>query len=108
MNLQLPESIGTYFDVSNRNDGALITECFTENAVVFDEGGAHQGHTAIQSWFQETRKKYEYRVEPVSISGEDDNEIVVAKVIGNFPGSPIQLHYAFLLQGNKIQTLEIY
>jgi ketosteroid isomerase-like protein len=107
MNLQLAESISTYFAASNGTDTVRITDSFTPDAVVFDEGSIHQGHAAIQAWLQEARTKSEYRVEPTSTSVEEDRVTVVAKVSGNFPGSPIQLRHSFQLEGGKIQSLEI-
>lgn len=108
MDLHIVEPIHTYFAASNRNDASYISSCFTDDAIVFDESSTHKGHSEIQSWFKEAREKYEYRAEPISSSADRDKTIVLAKVIGNFPGSPIQLHYSFLLKGNKIQSLEIY
>lgn len=33
--------------------------------------------------------------------------MVAAKVVGNFPGSPVQLDYVFDLEGDKIRSLKI-
>lgn len=107
MNLQLDRTISTYFAVSNGTDTALVMDCFTLDAVVFDEGRTHRGHLAIQSWVQEARTKFEYCVEPISTSVEGEHVTVVAKVMGNFPGSPIQLRHSFQLKGSKILSLEI-
>lgn len=107
MNLRLPEAISDYFAASNGADAHHIKDCFTQDAVVHDEGNLHGGHAAIQSWLQEAQKKFEYRVEPKSSSDEGEHVTVVAEVAGNFPGSPIQLRHFFQLKGNKIQYLEI-
>lgn len=56
MNIQLAESISNYFDISNGNDTARVTSCFTPDATVYDEGGTYQGLAAIESWLQETRQ----------------------------------------------------
>lgn len=52
VNLSLPESIATYFEISNGGDDTHLTDCFTQDARVFDEEETHQGHTAIQSWLR--------------------------------------------------------
>ena len=108
MNQQLSESINTYFAASNEKDLSRIQHCFCEDATVIDEGSTRRGHAAIQSWMQEAQNKYEYSVEPISAAKEKERVIVTATVSGNFPGSPAQLHYAFLLNEHKIQSLEIY
>ncbi|MEH2174770.1 nuclear transport factor 2 family protein [Nostoc sp.] len=107
MNLQLAESIGTYFVACNGTDTTRITDCFTQDALVFDEGNTHWGHGVIQSWLQEARKKFEYYIEPISTFQEGEYLTVVAKVTGNFPSSPIQLRHSFQLRSGKIQSLEI-
>lgn len=108
MNPQLPEPIKMYFAFSNDRDTSHVDHCFSEDAVVIDEGHSRQGHTAIQSWMKEAQSKYEYTAEPTSSLTEKERIIVTANVAGNFPGSPIQLHYAFSLNESKIQSLEIY
>jgi len=107
MALSLPASVSTYFAISNGSDIAQIAGCFTPDAVVADEGRTHQGHAALQSWLREARKKFEYTVEPVSASRDGDRLTVRANVVGNFPGSPVQLDHVFELAGEKIRSLEI-
>lgn len=107
MNIQLAHPINSYFDISNGIDPTGLKECFTPDAVVLDEGGTHQGLPAITTWFLDTRKKYNFQAKPLSVARNDTHEIVVAEVSGNFPGSPIQLSYAFLLHEGKIQSMEI-
>ncbi len=107
MSTQLSEPITNYFQASNSKDPAEVKACFTADATVFDEGGTYQGQLAIASWFLETRQKYDFSVKPISMTKNAQHEVVVAEVSGNFPGSPIQLNYTFLLNDDKIQTLEI-
>lgn len=107
MNIQLAESIDKYFDLSNGIDSAQVKDCFTPSATVHDEGGSYEGLTSIESWLQETRKKYQFSSKPIRVARKEQQEIVVAEVSGNFPGSPIELNYAFVLNDGKIQSLEI-
>lgn len=107
VNHQLIKAISNFFAASNGTDTPCIRNCFTQDAVVHDEGSVHRGHAAIQSWLQETQKKFEYSVEPISSSGKGEHVTVIAEVTGNFPGSPIQLRHLFQLKGSKIQSLEI-
>ena len=78
-----------------------------QDAVVVDERQTYRGHDAIQSWRREAREKFEYTVEPVNVSRQGDRITVMANVVGNFPGSPVQLDHVFELAGDKIQSLEI-
>lgn len=107
MPLSLPDPISAYFELSNGSDITEVARCFTLDAVVLDEGQTHQGHDAIQSWKLEAKKRFEYTVEPVSVSRDGDRLNVTANVVGNFPGSPVQLDHVFGLAGDKIKSLEI-
>ena len=108
MNIRLPDSIATFFQVSNGAGVSALTDCFTENAVVRDEGHTHEGHKAIQMWLLEAQRKYAYRVEPIGLAQEGSTVKVHARVAGNFSGSPVQLEHVFRLAGGMIQFLEIH
>lgn len=107
MTCSLFPAIATYFEVSNGQDATRLADCFTADASVLDEGHTHRGHDAIQAWMVGTRKTFEYSVTPTVVTQEGRRVIVVAEVIGNFPGSPVQLEHRFLMSGDRIQSLEI-
>ncbi|MDP2748397.1 nuclear transport factor 2 family protein [Pseudomonas sp.] len=107
MNLNLPDAVQTYFDVSNGGDISRLAACFYTDASVTDENRTHQGIAAIEAWQQETRQTFTYRVEPLAATQNDDSLTVTARLVGNFPGSPLQLNHVFLLQDGQIRTLEI-
>jgi ketosteroid isomerase-like protein len=48
MNIKLPRSIETYFRAANAHDSRSIADCFTEDAVVHDEGKDYHGLAAIK------------------------------------------------------------
>ncbi|MBV8468304.1 MAG: nuclear transport factor 2 family protein [Burkholderiaceae bacterium] len=107
MNIRLPDSIATFFQVSNDRGTPLPRHCLAEGALVHDEGQVYQGYDAIQAWLLETQRKYAYRVEPLAVAQDGAAVSVQAKLVGNFPGSPVQLTYSFVLLNNKISSLEI-
>jgi len=107
MSVHLPDSIATFFQVSNGAEASELRYCFTDNAVVRDESHTHQGHEAIQAWLLEAKRKYAYSVEPLDVAWQGPSVKVRARVSGNFPGSPIQLEHVFQLTGDKIESLEI-
>jgi len=107
MPLSLPDPVSAYFDISHGSDIAQIARCFTQDAVVVDEGQTYRGHEAIESWQREAQKKFNYTVEPVSASRDGERLTVTASVVGNFPGSPVQLDHVFDLAGGRIKSLEI-
>ena len=104
--LNLPEPIAAYFRV-DAHAGEAIAHCFTEQAVVKDEGRTHSGHTAITAWKLDASNKYSYTSEPIGLEERDGGYVVTSRVTGNFPGSPVELRFAFRLEGGKIAYLEI-
>ena len=103
----LPKPIALYIEAENSGDVSLFDQCFTDDAVVFDENERHEGLTAIKEWKSETKRKYQHTVEPLSIIEKEGRTIVTNRLTGKFPGSPIELEFAFTLRGNKIVSLEI-
>lgn len=107
MTLQLPDAVQTYFDVSNGGDTARLATCFYADASVTDENRTHHGIAAIEAWQQQARQAFTYSVEPLAATQKDGRLSVTARLVGNFPGSPLQLNHRFLLQDGKIRALEI-
>ena len=106
MTIKLPPPISAYFQ-ADQGDGIPVSECFTDDAKVEDEGNTYSGLGAIREWKKESSRKYEYTVEPFAIEEAGGKTVVTAHVVGNFPGSPVELRYFFALVGDKIAALEI-
>ena len=104
--LNLPKPIATYF-AADKNDSETLSQCFTENAVVKDEGHAYKGRAAIKQWKTGTSTKYEYPSEPVACEEKDGIIVVTSHLVGNFPGSPAMLEFIFVVKDRKIVSLEI-
>lgn len=104
--LNLPKPVAAYFSAENAGAEA-VCECFTENAVVKDEGHTYNGRAAIKQWRDEVAAKYELTSEPFSCEEKDGKIVVTSKLTGNFLGSPVDLRFFFELQGDKIAALEI-
>ncbi len=106
MSLQLPKPISAYF-AADKGDVQAVAQCFTEDAVVKDEGHTYSGLSAIRRWRTEVATKYVYTSEPFAVEDKDGRTIVTSRLAGNFPGSPINLRFFFGLDGGKIASLEI-
>lgn len=107
MSITLPKPIAEFF-VSDRNGNAqAVSECFTQDAVVIDEKNTYTGRDAIRQWMANTSTKYSYTTEPFALKDEGGKTIVSAHLVGDFPGSPVDLRYFFAIEGDKISELEI-
>src|SRR6266571_4880143 len=99
--LILPEPIAAYFDADKR-DVEAVARCFTQQAIVKDEGQTHSGLEAIKAWKAAASTKYSYTSEPFAVEWKDGRYIVASRLTGNFPGSPVDLRFSFRLDRGKI------
>ncbi|SFA45616.1 hypothetical protein SAMN04488511_105111 [Pedobacter suwonensis] len=103
--MNLPKMISELVKAQNEFDSAAYTNCFTENAEVFDEGKTHNGKAEIESWIDKANKEYHATIEPVGY--DEEANILLAKTSGNFPGSPVILKYHFQLADGYVKSLKI-
>lgn len=104
--LHLPEPISAYF-TADAHGGAAVARCFNPDGRVLDEGQTHTGLAAIEAWKAHTADRYRYTATPINVEKDERTYIVTSHVVGDFPGSPVDLRYAFTLERGKIATLEI-
>lgn len=104
--LDLPAPIAAYFTADQQN-GQAVASCFTRDGVVLDEGNTHSGATAIEAWNNEASARYTYTAMPHTLETQGRSYVVTCRVSGNFPGSPLDLRYVFVLERGKIASLEV-
>jgi hypothetical protein len=92
----LPNNLVRYFAAQNNHDAEGMTACFAPEAEVHDEGHSYIGRDAILDWKVETIAKYGIGIEPLSATDQGTTLTVIARVTGNFPGSPANLTYDFV------------
>ena len=104
MSLDLPKPIVAYF-TADKGDSKALALCFTENAIVKDEGHTYDGLAAIKKW--KADGKYTYTSEPFASEQKNGKTVITSRLTGNFPGSPADLRFFFELEGDKIAALQI-
>lgn len=107
MHTNLPQAVAAYFAAENSHVPDAVAACFTPTATVRDEGTTLVGKDAIRDWKRETSGKYSATIAPVSAHHDADRCTVQAKVSGNFPGSPLDMHFQLTLAADHIAALEI-
>lgn len=105
--LNLPQPISRYFQTDKSKDPDAIAQCFTGGAVVRDERNTYVGRDSIRRWKAQSSQKYAYSVEPFAIVVDNGRIVVTARLTGDFPGSPTDLRYFFVLEEDRIADLEI-
>lgn len=103
MNLQ--KVIADLVKAQNNYNSQDYANCFSETAVVFDEGKTHTGRTAIKNWIEKAAHEYKMIMKPLTYS--ETGQVLKAEIYGTFPGSPIVVEYQFKIENGEIQSLKI-
>lgn len=108
-NVELPPPIVRYFATKGGEDAEAALACFTDDAMVWDNGEDLEirGIPQIRAWMTDTTTGYKLtsEVKACETLGEEFVATVVAS--GDFPGSPYEFAYRFKLRGDKIAELAI-
>lgn len=103
--MNLPQVITDLIRAQNNFDSEAYAHCFSETALVFDEGKTHKGKMAIQQWIEKSNREYRTVMKPLEYS--ETVETLKAEISGTFPGSPVVLTYHFKIFDAHIHSLEI-
>lgn len=101
----LPKVVADLVKAQDLFDSLAYANCFTETAVVFDEGKTHNGKKEIQKWIEKANGEYKIAMKPLEYS--EAEHTLKAEISGSFLGSPLVLEYEFQFKDNQIQTLKI-
>ena len=104
---KLPQPVVNYLAAVTAKDTDMFARCFTDDALVHDEGRDYRGIEAITAWKTETQTKYKYVIEPLDALVSGNTVKLRARLTGDFPRSPADLDFEFMLANEKIASLEI-
>ena len=104
MSTKLPEPLATYFAGHNNHDVDAMIGPFAEAAIVKDEGQEVRGLPAIRKWMEESNAKYTVAVIVINVAETAANTTVRGRVLGNFPGSPVELRFIFTLDQGRLPS----
>jgi ketosteroid isomerase-like protein len=105
--MDLPIILKDLLKAQENFDSLSYSACFSDDAIVFDEGKTHNGKDEIKRWNEKTNEEYKTKLEAIDIFNEDQITILTTKVSGTFDGSPIVLKYNFEIVNDKISALKI-
>lgn len=103
----LPPLLAAMVAAHNAHDSTAFAACFSDDAIVRDEGKVHFGIAAIRTWFEDVSRKYQAVFHVTALALEDGEPVLTGNVSGTFDGSPIQLRYYTALDAGKIIALKI-
>ena len=105
--MNLPKVITDLVTAQNNFDSVAYANCFSETAVVFDEGRTHNGRKEVEQWIADANEQYKAVMKPVSFEEKETESLLKAEASGKFGGSPIVLSYHLEIAGELIQSLRI-
>jgi len=105
--MHLPKILTDLIAAQNCFDSAAYADCFSENAVVSDEGKTHRGKAEIAHWIADANKKYRSVMQPVAYTENGASSVLTAECSGTFPGSPVVLRFHFTIGNGHIQSLKV-
>jgi len=105
--MKLPAPITAYVAAANAFDPEAAAAQFTPDAHVHDENNDHVGREAVRAWVEETSQKYRLQIEVLNAETRSDAVLATNRISGDFPGSPIELQFAFTLRDGQIARLNI-
>jgi hypothetical protein len=107
MSAELPPAVAGYLEAKDGNHVEAVLENFADDAIVHDEGKDHVGISAIRDWAAEISTRYRLERSVVETRRFGAAAVVVVRVAGNFPGSPVDLHHHFTVSEDRITALTI-
>ena len=107
MTLELPRPIAAYVAANARLDVDGMLSPFMRDAVIFADGGAHEGHAGMRALFEQAVVPVRAIFTPDAVRHENGQVVVEGPAHGNFKGSPIRFTYRFTLENDAIKALEI-
>ncbi|WP_426327033.1 nuclear transport factor 2 family protein [Pedobacter sp. R-06] len=105
--MNLPKVIAELVTAQNNFDSVAYAKCFSETAVVYDEGKTHKGRKEIECWIADANERYQATMQPISFEEKETESVLKAEASGKFDGSPIVLSYHLEIADELIWSLEI-
>lgn len=105
--MNLPKVLSDLVTAQNNFDSVAYANCFSQTAVVFDEGKTHNGRKEIEHWIADANERYKATMKTLTFKETEAESILKAEVSGDFDGSPITMSYHLQIAGELIQSLKI-
>lgn len=105
--MELPKIVARFIETQNNLDSKAYVACFTDAAIVHDEGKTHKGKAEILQWIEHANAAYQSFMKPLQYEQSGTNGVLTAEVSGTFPGSPAELKFHLGLKDDLIDSLKV-
>lgn len=104
---ELPAPVRLFFESDAARDDEGLRAVLAPEIHVHDEAQDYHGPDEVIAWRKAAAAKYTYTSTPLAHEHAGDQVRVRARLEGNFPGSPADVTYAFVLRDGLIAGLGI-
>lgn len=105
--MKLPKVVADLIDAQYHFNPDAYAACFSETALVHDEGHAYVGREEIKQWISKANSEYNTVMKPLSFEETEGGSLLTAEVSGTFPGSPVVLKFYLQIADGLITSLKI-
>lgn len=103
--ITLPPLLSRFVESMNHQDTPTFVSCFDAGAIVEDEGKTHSGLDEIGTWISTAFVETSPLLEVTGFNSTEAGSLITGIVSGNFPGSPVVLHYHLTHDADRITGL---
>ena len=103
----VPPAVRAWLAAHGLHDADAEVAQMTDNVVVVDNGIEYSGRAAARAWTTSVNERFEYSATVLTADVHGDAVVATTHVEGDFPGSPINLRYQFLLSDGLISALTV-
>jgi hypothetical protein len=105
--MNLPNVIRELVKTQNNHDSASYANCFSETAVVVDEGKTYNGKSEIKNWVNKANESINPVMKPLKYRELEKEAVLLAEISGDFDGSPVVLKFYHTIENGLLQRLKI-
>ncbi|QSR24169.1 DUF4440 domain-containing protein [Nocardioides aromaticivorans] len=104
---QLPTTIRAYLAAQEARDADAALALLTPAAVISDVGESFSGEDALRRFVTEAGAEFTFTTEITGVRRDGETWVVRHHLEGDFPGGTADLDYRFVLDGERIERLDI-
>ncbi|TZF96319.1 nuclear transport factor 2 family protein [Chryseobacterium panacisoli] len=105
--MNLPNILQEFLKAQKLFDSTAFSNCFSNQATVFDEGKIYKGKEEIKHWNEKSNNEFQTLFEVQDFSTREHTILLKINISGSFDGSPALLNFYFRTDDSLITALII-
>ena len=104
---QLPTTIRAFLDAQDARDADAALARLSPGAVISDVGESFSGEDDLRRFVTEAGAEFTFTTEVTGVRRDGETWVVAHHLEGDFPGGTADLDYRFVLDGERIERLDM-